>query len=75
MTPLGIGVGLAITVETTIAGTLIRAIILSMSAGSFLFISLMEMLPAGLEDGKYIPHKAAVALTGWAIIAVAALWV
>lgn len=75
MTPLGIGVGLAITVDATVAGTLVRAIILSMSAGSFLFISLMEMLPAGLEDGYYILLKATVTLAGWAIMVIAALWV
>ena len=60
MTPLGILIGMAAT-ETVrgASGQLSKAVIISMSSGSFIFISLVELLPAGLSNGKHLLPKMA----------------
>lgn len=56
MTPLGVGVSMAVEAVTQGSDALLaRAVILSMSAGSFFFISIVELLPAGLENGDCLP--------------------
>jgi zinc transporter 1/2/3 len=75
MTPLGIGIAWAITSVTTGAGLLLaQALILSVSMGTFLFISIVELLPQGLADGRYRPLKVFVAMVGFGIMAVIAIW-
>eukprot|EP01121_Diplochlamys_sp_Union-15-3_P021451 TRINITY_DN8698_c0_g1_i2.p1 TRINITY_DN8698_c0_g1~~TRINITY_DN8698_c0_g1_i2.p1 ORF type:complete len:345 (+),score=39.44 TRINITY_DN8698_c0_g1_i2:62-1096(+) len=77
MTPLGIGIGLAVT-ESFSDGDkaqLASGIILAMTSGSFIFISLMELLPMALKDGEWIKIKMFALFLGWAIMAVIALWV
>lgn len=58
MTPIGIAIGLGVQ-EATEDGKkeLSEAIIVSMSAGSFLFISVVELLPAALHDGRWVKTK------------------
>jgi zinc transporter ZupT len=76
MTPLGIGIGLAAT--ESLSGPkaqLAEAIILSMSCGSFYFISLVELLPSGLERHGWIKTKLASAFVGFGIMAFIALYV
>jgi zinc transporter ZupT len=73
MTPLGIGISWA-AVESAEGSqaTLASAIIVSISAGSFLYISMMELLPASLHDGRLLPHKLlsfVLGFTGMAILA------
>jgi len=76
MTPVGILIGKATTDGSDERqATLARAVILSMSAGTFIFISIVELLPAGLMDGKYLLPKMAVTTLGWGIMALLALWV
>jgi len=77
MTPLGIGIGWAATSagNTSASQLLAEAIILSLSAGSFLFISLIELLPAALANGKNPWLKCAVFTLGWGLMALIALWV
>ena len=76
MTPLGILIGMAAT-ETVrgASGQLSKAVIISMSSGSFIFISLVELLPAGLSNGKHLLPKMAVVFLGWGAMALLALWV
>jgi len=75
MTPIGIAIGLSVTAGLNgAAGQLAQAILLSLSAGSFLFISLIELLPAALRDGQYIRGKLGMCVFGWGIMALIALW-
>ena len=73
MTPLGIGIGWgAVEGSTGKQATLASAIIVSISAGSFLYISMMELLPAALHDGRLLPHKFfafVVGFTGMGVLA------
>jgi zinc transporter ZupT len=76
MTPLGIGIGWA-AVEGAEGpqATLASAIIVSISAGSFLYISMMELLPASLHDGRLLPHKFLGFVLGFTVMAVLAPFV
>jgi zinc transporter ZupT len=76
MTPLGIGIGwIATAFVNGPSGVLTRAIFLSMSLGSFVYIGLIELLPAGLESPRYMPYKISLAIGGWGLMALLALWV
>ena len=76
MTPLGIGIGIAATKTVEGGGSnLAKAITVSISLGSFIFISLWEMLPAGLNHGKKLGVKLVATLLGWGLMALLALWV
>ena len=76
MTPLGIGIGWA-AVEGAQGeqATLASAIISSISAGSFLYISMMELLPASLHDGRLLPHKFLGFVLGFTVMAILAAYV
>ena len=66
-TPIGIGIGMG-AAELSEERHLVEAIIISLSAGSFLFISLMELLPTSLHDGKNIKSKLFAFFLGWVVM-------
>jgi len=75
MTPIGIGIGWASTsVMEGRSAILAEGIFLSLSLGSFFYIALIELLPAGLASSKHIHLKMAAAITGWALMAIIAIW-
>lgn len=75
LTPIGIGIGIAV-VETLAqqALELATGIILSLSAGSFAFIGLIELLPSALADGRKIPLKLSVFGLGYLVMAIIGAW-
>jgi zinc transporter ZupT len=76
MTPLGIGIGWVTTgVQNGAPGMLTRAIFLSMSLGSFIYIGLIELLPAALASPKFMGYKIGLAIFGWGLMALLAVWV
>jgi zinc transporter ZupT len=76
MTPLGIGIGWAAVEGAQGAeAKLASAIIVSISAGSFLYISMMELLPASLHDGRLLPLKFLAFLLGFLGMAILAAYV
>ena len=52
--------------------TLAKAVITSISAGSFLYISIMELLPASLHDGRRLPLKLFAFLVGFVVMGILA---
>jgi solute carrier family 39 (zinc transporter), member 1/2/3 len=72
MTPFGILTGWLLSYSQN---NLITAILLSLSLGSFIYISLIELLPAALSDQKYIHWKLLTAFLSWAFMAIIAIWV
>ena len=75
-TPVGIIVGMVSTEQVSgVQGSLSKAIILAMSFGSFVFISIVELLPAGLNDGKHLISKMFVTGLGWGAMVLIAIWV
>ena len=72
-TPVGIAIGLGVGEalqgsDGGQAAALAEAIIVSMSGGSFLFISIVELLPAALSDGRRIGTKLLAFATGFAAL-------
>jgi hypothetical protein len=43
------------------------------ASGSFAFISLMELLPSALSDGRWVKTKLAVFTLGWAAMSALAV--
>ncbi|KYQ90297.1 zinc/iron permease [Tieghemostelium lacteum] len=76
MTPLGIGIGMAISESYgSASGELAQAIVLSVTCGSFFYISLIELLPSGLCQPGWLKLKLVLAFLGWAVMTILALWV
>lgn len=63
MTPIGIGIAMAVT-ESAFS-VLPQAIVMSISAGSFLYIALVEMLPSALRDRRWVLLKLIAFFIGW----------
>ncbi|RYE82173.1 MAG: hypothetical protein EOO65_05850, partial [Methanosarcinales archaeon] len=75
-TPIGIGIGMVAAENVDAAHVrLVNGIVLSMAAGSFAFISLMELLPSALADGRKIPTKLFCFIAGFVAMAVLAAYV
>ncbi len=73
MTPLGIGIGWAAMAAAEGAQAILaNAVIISISGGSFLYISIMELLPASLHDGRFLPLKLFTFLLGFVVMAIIA---
>eukprot|EP01098_Paradermamoeba_levis_P013993 TRINITY_DN6548_c0_g1_i2.p2 TRINITY_DN6548_c0_g1~~TRINITY_DN6548_c0_g1_i2.p2 ORF type:complete len:128 (-),score=34.01 TRINITY_DN6548_c0_g1_i2:255-638(-) len=80
MTPMGIGIGMAITDQYSGSSAMLaKAIIISLSAGSFLFIALVEFLPTGFQTGSnsslVLTLKLVALIVGWGVMALIAIWV
>jgi zinc transporter ZupT len=78
VTPLGIAIatGISESLEENIMSlNLAQGIIFSMSAGSFLFIALMELLPSSLSDGRLPFLKTALFTGGFLLMAILGAYV
>jgi len=65
MTPIGIGIGMAISDSTKGSSSKIaQAIIMALSSGTFLFIGLVELIPAALADRRRTKTKLLLVLIG-----------
>ena len=66
MMPIGIGIALAAEdASTGSSASLTEGITVGLSAGAFIFISIVELLPASLRDGRFVLCKMGVFLLGW----------
>jgi len=70
-TPLGVIIGYWSTAES---GILTRAIVMSLSTGSFFFVSLFELIPVGLKSPKWLEFKMFCVALGFASMAIVAKW-
>jgi len=76
MTPLGVLIGMVSSDASSGSGALLlRAILVSMSSGTFIFIGLVEMLPAGLVDQRDVSLKMMWCTLGFALMALVGIWV
>jgi len=76
MTPTGIGIGWGVSEAVKGQGLLLaQAIIMSITTGSFLFISVSELLPAAIHDGRYTLLKMGAFTVGFVAMAVLAAYV
>lgn len=76
MTPIGIAIGYGATAaDGHKNAVLAEAIIVSLSGGSFLFISLAELLPSAIRDGRLVAVKLGAFIAGWIALVVLARYV
>eukprot|EP01117_Protostelium_nocturnum_P015442 TRINITY_DN5994_c0_g1_i1.p1 TRINITY_DN5994_c0_g1~~TRINITY_DN5994_c0_g1_i1.p1 ORF type:complete len:400 (+),score=91.75 TRINITY_DN5994_c0_g1_i1:151-1350(+) len=73
-TPLGIIIGMAVENLVGKGTELASAILVSIAAGSFLYIALIEILPNELGKPKHRFLKLTLAWVGWAGMALVAYW-
>ena len=75
MTPLGTLIGIIFSdMFEGRQGMLAQAVILSVCSGSFIFIGLVEIMPAGFATKEWVPAKLAMLTLGWGIMALLALY-
>ena len=67
MLPLGIMIAMLAADASSGQSTLLtEGITIGLSAGAFIFISVGELLPASLRDGRHVLAKMGVFTLGWA---------
>lgn len=78
-TPLGVGLGWAITSagshHSAATQALLTAIVVALSSGSFLYISIVELLPSALSDGRHQGAKLLCFFAGFLAMSVLAAYV
>ncbi len=74
-TPAGVAIGWGATASSPASIELASGVIISLSAGSFLFISLCELLPAALADGRSQVLKLGAFFLGFSAMAGLAVWI
>ena len=75
-TPIGIALGIGATqLASSDNLSLVDAIALSLASGSFCYISLMELLPSSLSDGRRIPEKLSLFFFGFTVMSAIAYYV
>jgi len=72
-TPIGTAIGIGVG-EISNAGELVSGILVSLAAGSFLYISLIEILPQELHKPEKTRLKIGAMFFGWAFMALIAKW-
>ncbi|XP_042346782.1 zinc transporter ZIP1-like [Plectropomus leopardus] len=69
MSPLGIGVGIALTeTKASPQHQLARSTLQGLAAGTFIYITFMEILPRELSSGRNRMPKVAMLLVGFALV-------
>lgn len=75
-TPIGIALGIGATqLASSDNLSLVDALALSLASGSFCYISLMELLPSSLSDGRRIPEKLSLFFFGFTVMSAIAYYV
>lgn len=74
MSPLGIGIGIGVTEAELSAGPLIQAVLEGLAAGTFVYITFLEILPHELNSpGKQL-LKVLFILLGFSVMAALTFW-
>ncbi|XP_073465300.1 LOW QUALITY PROTEIN: zinc transporter ZIP1-like [Aquarana catesbeiana] len=68
MTPLGIGIGVALTESSDPLHQLARSVLEGIATGTFLYITFLEILPHELNSGDQRIGKVVVMLCGFSVI-------
>ena len=69
MSPLGIGIGISVMEADLAAGALIQAILEGLAAGTFVYITFMEILPHELNSAGKQLLKVLFILLGFTVMA------
>ncbi|XP_076027388.1 zinc transporter ZIP1 [Genypterus blacodes] len=69
MSPLGIGIGISVMEAQLASGTLIQAVLEGLAAGTFVYITFMEILPHELNSPERQLLKVLFILLGFSVMA------
>jgi len=75
MTPFGIGCGMFLGIFTGEGYALTSGILVSLASGSFLYVSLIELIPSELGKPGALKIKLLAIWLGWLAMVIAAFWV
>ncbi|KAM4050248.1 zinc transporter ZIP2 [Anomaloglossus baeobatrachus] len=74
MSPIGIMIGILVTLNKTSVVTLVQAILEGISSGTFVYVTFLEILPAELNSRKRPLLRLFFIVIGFTIMAVIAIW-
>ncbi|KAG8596520.1 hypothetical protein GDO81_001955 [Engystomops pustulosus] len=74
MSPIGITIGIVVTLKKSNVVTLVQAILEGISSGTFVYVTFLEILPAELNTGSKPLLRLCFIVIGFTIMAVIAIW-
>lgn len=74
MSPIGITIGIIVTLQKTGIVTLVQTILAGIASGTFVYVTFLEILPQELNSGERPLLKVFFIIIGFAVMAVIAIW-
>ncbi|CAJ0919977.1 unnamed protein product [Ranitomeya imitator] len=74
MSPIGITIGIVVTLKKNSVITLVQAILEGISSGTFVYVTFLEILPLELKSGKRPFLSLFSIVIGFSVMAVIAIW-
>ncbi|KAM4809104.1 zinc transporter ZIP2 [Rhinophrynus dorsalis] len=74
MSPLGITIGIIVTLKKTTVITLVQAVLEGISSGTFVYVTFLEILPQELNTEDRPLMKVLFIVIGFTVMAVIAIW-
>ncbi|KAM5191654.1 zinc transporter ZIP2 [Mantella aurantiaca] len=74
MSPIGITIGIIVTLKKTTIVTLVQTILEGISSGTFVYVTFLEILPQELNSGERPLLKVLFIIIGFTVMAVIAIW-
>ncbi|XP_040208500.1 zinc transporter ZIP2 isoform X2 [Rana temporaria] len=74
MSPIGITIGIIVTLQKTSILTLVQTILAGIASGTFVYVTFLEILPQELNSGERPLLKVFFIIIGFAVMAVVAIW-
>ncbi|KAM3940295.1 zinc transporter ZIP2 [Leptodactylus fuscus] len=74
MSPIGITIGIIVTLKKSSVVTLVQAILEGIASGTFVYVTFLEILPSELNSGKRPLLRLLLIVIGFTIMAVIAIW-
>ncbi|CAN2387303.1 ZIP Zinc transporter [Pristimantis euphronides] len=74
MSPIGITIGIVVTLKKSTVVSLVQAILEGISSGTFVYVTFLEILPSELYSGRKPLLRLFFIVIGFTIMAVIAIW-
>uniref|UniRef100_A0A8C5WEN7 Solute carrier family 39 member 2 n=1 Tax=Leptobrachium leishanense TaxID=445787 RepID=A0A8C5WEN7_9ANUR len=74
MSPIGIIIGIIVTLEKSTTVTMVQAILSGIASGTFVYVTFLEILPQELNTSEKPLLKVLFIVIGFAVMAIIAIW-
>ncbi|XP_056408237.1 zinc transporter ZIP2 [Hyla sarda] len=74
MSPIGITIGIVVTLKKSAIVTVVQAVLEGISSGTFVYVTFLEILPSELNSGTRPILRLFFIVIGFTIMAVIAIW-